>query len=117
MYFIIMALMVMEYWISSNFIQIWRCLLFSSQGYIKQTEDSGSLHTIYILRELLILKYDCLLSLCCVMKTGLSRLTTDQKLQEAFSPFGQLVDGKRQTYFGYISSLHPSLFFHFDQLA
>ncbi|KAK7854156.1 organelle rrm domain-containing protein 2 [Quercus suber] len=42
---------------------------------------------------------------------GLSRLTTDQKLQEAFSPFGQLVDAKvitdratgRSKGFGFVS--------------
>ncbi|XP_065628581.1 organelle RRM domain-containing protein 2, mitochondrial [Quercus suber] len=47
----------------------------------------------------------------CVTKTGLSRLTTDQKLQEAFSPFGQLVDAKvitdratgRSKGFGFVS--------------
>ncbi|KAK9985331.1 hypothetical protein SO802_030282 [Lithocarpus litseifolius] len=43
--------------------------------------------------------------------SGLSRLTTDQKLQEAFSPFGQLVDAKvitdratgRSKGFGFVS--------------
>ncbi|GMY14594.1 organelle RRM domain-containing protein 2, mitochondrial [Fagus crenata] len=43
--------------------------------------------------------------------SGLSRLTTDEKLQEAFSPFGQLVDAKvitdratgRSKGFGFVS--------------
>ncbi|KAM4089762.1 hypothetical protein ACJW30_09G007900 [Castanea mollissima] len=43
--------------------------------------------------------------------SGLSRLTTDQKLEEAFSPFGQLVDAKvitdratgRSKGFGFVS--------------
>uniref|UniRef100_A0A2N9J2T0 RRM domain-containing protein n=1 Tax=Fagus sylvatica TaxID=28930 RepID=A0A2N9J2T0_FAGSY len=47
----------------------------------------------------------------CVTQTGLSRLTTDEKLQEAFSPFGQLVDAKvitdratgRSKGFGFVS--------------
>lgn len=33
------------------------------------------------------------------MGTGLSRLTTDEKLKEAFSSFGQIVDGKMQNSF------------------
>jgi hypothetical protein len=37
-------------------------------------------------------KHDYLLSL--FDEIGLSRLTTDEKLKEAFSPFGQIVDGK-----------------------
>ena len=32
------------------------------------------------------------------METGLSRLTTDEKLKEAFSPFGQIVDGNTPTH-------------------
>jgi RNA recognition motif-containing protein len=37
-------------------------------------------------------KHDYLLSL--FDEIGLSRLTSDEKLKEAFSPFGQIVDGK-----------------------
>jgi hypothetical protein len=40
----------------------------------------------------LYFKHDYLLSL--FDEIGLSRLTSDEKLKEAFSPFGQIVDGK-----------------------
>jgi len=42
--------------------------------------------------------------------TGLSRLTTDEKLTEAFSPFGQLVEGNNENFiisFGIIRLQYP----------
>ena len=35
------------------------------------------------------------------IRTGLSRLTTDEKLKEAFTSFGQLVEGNHEFFFSY----------------
>ncbi|CAN6581176.1 hypothetical protein C1H46_042855 [Malus baccata] len=51
--------------------------------------SSSALHSQFV-----AIRYNSTLTSPRLFISGLSRLTTDEKLREAFSPFGQIVDAK-----------------------